>query len=407
MTRMISSILLGVLLAASVFWIWLWATDRVLRVPLRKGVPTSVVADFAPRTDTAPFAAMATQSEVDAPVRGVVLLIADGMGFSHVTAARVALAGVNGRMFMERLPVGGWLHSHSADELYTDSAAAATAMATGVKTAPGLLGIDAEERPRRTLVEAAQERGMATALVTDSYLWDATPAAFLTHAKRRDYPRVIEQMASAGADLLIGEESTRVPEDDPGAGGLTPFTERDYEVARDLATLEAATRSGRPAVGLFAPGTIAQEQAPDLETLARLAWQRVADDPEGFFLLIETEETDSGAHNGDLERVVGGLRALDEVVRFVTEEAAARGDVLVVVTADHETGGLSILLGEQGEPVRVRWGTGSHTAEPVPLFAYGPGAERLVGGHDNTELARVLSDLLDLDGVGALLNAAR
>ena len=117
---------------------------------------------------------------------------------------------------------------------------------------------------------------------------------------------------------------------------------------------------------------------------------------DGYFLLVETEEPDSGAHNEDLQRVVRGVKAVNEVAALALEHAAA-GDTLILITADHETGGLAILHGDADHNLGVRWATSSHTAEPVPVFAYGPGAERFGGARDNTEMAPAIAELLGFD----------
>lgn len=327
--------------------------------------------------------------------RGVVLVIADGMGISHLFAARAELAGPAGELFVETLPTTGWLTTFSERSLYTDSAAAAAAMATGQKTAPALLAIGRNGQHYRTVVEAAREAGLATGLITDSYVLDATPAAFVAHARRRDYERIAEQVGAAGLDVLVGT----VPTEAAWVGTLTSvLADHETVIVDDLAAWETTLASNTPVAGLFPADSIADpDHAPSLVDLATGALARLAREPAGFFLMVETEEVDSGAHDGDLRRVIGGIRALDDVVREVATFAQRQGDILVVVTSDHETGGLGITGGSDGTPILVRWATSGHTAEPVPVFALGPGAEQLAGVHDNTEVAHVVAHALGLD----------
>lgn len=372
----------------------LWLAGWRLSIEHRFGRPTGTVMRFAA---VAAAPALVQDFPPDARADNVVLLIADGMGFGHVVGARAALVGINGRLEMERLPVTGSLTTHSANRLLTDSAASATALATGFKTDLWRLGVDAEGRRLRNLMEAAADRGKAVGLVTDSYLWDATPAAFATHvASRGDYAAVAAQMAAAGFDLLLGEEARGLPEDDDGGAFLEAF--RGYRVVREAGDLGSAVAGDAPVLGLFAAGTVAApERAPQLAELATLALERLARDGDGFALLVETEETDTGAHAGDFERVARGMAAFDRAVAAAVDFARRDRRTLVVVTADHDTGGLALTFGENGGRLRVHWSTRSHTGNPVPLFAYGPGAERLGGAHDNAEVAWIVAELAGLD----------
>ena len=130
--------------------------------------------------------------------------------------------------------------------------------------------------------------------------------------------------------------------------------------------------------------------------LADFALARLADDPEGFFLLVETEETDTAAHRREFQRMIAGFQAIDEVAARALDFARRDRSTLVLLTADHETGGLSLLSGRQGKRLGLRWTTGQHSGAPVPLYAYGPGARRFSAVRDNTEIAGILAELLGL-----------
>jgi alkaline phosphatase len=331
--------------------------------------------------------------------QNVIFLIADGLGFAHVTAARAELVGLDGRLAFERMPITGWLSTHSVSSLGTDSAASATALATGYKTKPGRLGVDFEGKPLRTLFEAAHEQGLAHALVTDSYLWDATPAAFLVHVEsRRDYGEVIEQMANSEAQILFGSlRHTESPGGPAEQQILKNFEDGGFTVAANWTQLqEQATSSGR-LVGLLREGQIASRQeAPSLVELVRIALERLEDSPQGFVLMVESEELDTSSHGHDYERMVAGIRSLHEVTELALEFARRDRHTLVLFTADHETGGLTLLNASPGEPIEVRWGTTGHTAIPVPLYAFGPGAEHLAGARNNIEVAPILAKLLGI-----------
>lgn len=345
-----------------------------------------------------------SSEQAAAEVRSLVVLLADGVGFSHLAAARVALAGAGGRLTVERFPVASWHTTFSAEGMYTDSAAGATALATGVLTTPGFLSVDPDGRPVPTLMEEALAAGKSAAVVTDSYLWDASPAAWLVHHDdRRDYDEVARQMAASEVNLAVGEARRDEEGSDDLAARLDAFRDAGYAVARTLDEVEDVDELDEPGsdrqVVLLPPGSVADpDAAPELADLVDAALERLTRNPEGFVLFVETEEVDSGAHNGDLDRVIRGLGSLDAAARRVVDYATGRDDVLVVFTGDHETGGLALANSRAGEALVPMWAWGYHTATPVPLLAWGPGAERLMGVHQNAEVGRILRRLLSPAG---------
>lgn len=326
----------------------------------------------------------------------LVILLADGVGFPHLTAARAALAGARGKLTVERFPITSWHTTFNLESTYTDSAAGATALSAGVETLPGGLAVDAEGRAVATVMEEAMERGQSVAVVTDSYLWDASPAAFLAHqTSRREYDDIARQMAASGVDLAFGEARSR--DESSVELRIGPFRQAGYRVVRSGNELElsAAVGSGEPVLGLFGTGEIADPDAvPELVGLVSLALDRLAKNPDGFVLFVESEEIDSGAHNGDLDRVVDGLGALDAVARRVVDFARDRDDTLVVFTGDHETGGLALAHSHDDEPLRAMWAWGHHTWAPVPVLAWGPGAEQLMGVRSSAEVGQILRRLM-------------
>ncbi len=272
-------------------------------------------------------------------VENVVLLLGDGMGFSQVMAARSELVGLNRKLFFERFPVTGWQTTHSRDAVYTDSASSASALATGHKVRYGALSMTPEGRHLTTLFEAAIERGMKVGLVTDSYLWDATGAAFLAHAPERDrLAEIAHQMATSGADLLIGGEDPHLDVDASTADAisvLASFEAAGFAVVRSVeAFAELDPADERPLLGLFPSGDVADpDRPPLLSDLAAAALERLAGHAGGYFLLVETEEPDVGSHNRDLRRIVEGIRQLDAVATLAVERALTDRTTLVLVTA--------------------------------------------------------------------------
>lgn len=320
--------------------------------------------------------------------RGIVLVVGDGMGAAHFTLARLLRGD---RFEIGRLPEAGLVVTASADQRATDSAAAATAYATGVKTRNHYLGLDAAGRPQRTVVELAESLGMATGLVTTAPLADATPAAFVVHARdRHDMPEVTRQFVAGGVDLLVSGGLAKL-----GTNGLPPLemlaAAGGYQPVRRSRELQSA--SDAPVLAVFPSGPL-DGDSPEvsLPVLAQWALARLDGDPEGFFLLLEHEGTDSASHANDRAALEASLRSLDETVGVVMDVARSRGDILVIVVGDHETGALQI-AGAWETPDDA-WGSLDHTGAWIPLFAYGPGAERFRGLQENTAVGKALLALL-------------
>ncbi len=383
--------------AAGTFYLWLPSAGYVTKVEESLGAPTGYVLDFStPTPDRLPRFQTA-----DRP-KNLILLIGDGMGFSQLTGARMALKGPNGRLTLERFPVTGWSSTHSATEVYTDSAAGATALAGGVKTDPSHISVTSDGEPVETLFEKARAAGKSVGLITDSMVFDATPSAFGAHREsRRDYAEIADHLLELKPEALVGESRRSLDENADWQARFQRFEAAGYSRLDQLESLDAAPDEG-PLLGLFPEGSIADPKTqPNLEHLTMRVLELLSRNPNGFMLMVETEETDTGSHRGDFDRMVEGIRALDRVAEIAVEFADSNRDTLIVATADHETGGLAILGGEHGESQRVRWATGSHSAEPVPVLAYGPGSEAFTGVLDNAELGRLLAEIPTFESAGS------
>lgn len=324
-----------------------------------------------------------------APVRNVILLIGDGMGLGQIEAAR-CVAGQP--LFFETFPFRSLITTVSSGGWVTDSAAAGTALATGQKVSNGVvsMSIPGDERDLETLLEVFQGWGKATGLVTTSYLTDATPAAFGAHAGCRYNSEWIagQYLSRTRPDVLMGG----------GAAGLSQAAAESagYDVVTDRVSLEAArTGTVERLCGLFGTGYLPFEAdglgvMPSLPEMAACALSVLSSDPDGFFLMVEGGLIDIACHGNDLPRCVAETLAFDRTVQVCADWARGRDDTLILVTADHETGGLSVLR-DAGAGVlpEVAWSTGGHTDSPVALFGWGANAEWVVGAADNTHVAGI------------------
>ncbi len=338
----------------------------------------------------------------DAPPRGVVLAVGDGLGFASLAAGHLAAVGPDGRLELERMPISALVSTHTSDDLVTMSEAAATALATGHKTRNGRVGSGPEAEPLRTLVEAARAQGLATGLVTTYEIVDATPASFAAHvAQRERLQDIAAQLVESGVDVMLGAGRRHFlppPQGDrhDGADLLARARRLGYHVVASEDELERAP-AGR-LLGLFDLDLTALRPAePSLVEMTRAALRRLSGAPRGFFLLIEEEAIDTRAHEHDIAGTATAVARFDEAVGAVLDFAAADGGVLVVATSDHETGGLVLERGTlAARRLEVVWADPGHSAIPVPLFAYGPGAERFSGLLDNTDVPRLLAEALRL-----------
>lgn len=366
--------------------------------------------DALARLDT-----LATEGGDDEPVR-VILVVGDGVGAGYWTAARLARS----ELAAFRLPEVGFTDSRNARGRVTDSAASATAMASGCLTYNGSIGMGPDTTALATVAQAARRRGLSVGLVSTARVTHATPAAFAAHVVDRDEEaQIAAQMADFGLDVLLGggRELFRADDREDGQDLLGRLRNgRSYvETATGLdsvaaaasdVTGEAGAPSGeRPAdaggpaglVGLFADRDLppAPEREVTLPAMTRAALETLDRDPDGFFLMVEAAQPDWRGHRGaDLEAVQAEMLDLDDAVRAARDYRDEHPGTLLVVASDHETGGLAVV--QEGDRLREAWASAGkvsvadHTANLVPHFGAGPGAEALRGLHTPASLGREL-----------------
>jgi alkaline phosphatase len=374
----------------------------------------------------------------------VIVLQGDGMATAQRDLIRLVTAGnkPGQELVMNQLDHAGLVHTDPADpdEAVTDSAAAATAFATGVKTFNGAIGVDAQGKPVRTLLEDARRAGKATGLVTTSQVTDATPAAYAAHVTDRAQQSEIARQyleASKPDVILGGGEDFWYPAGTPGAYPDNPPTDPTEQSKGDRGNLveraqqlgyryvtnadELQRARGRKLLGLFANeemfehreeghGDIYDPVVP-LPDMAAKALDVLSRDRDGFFVLIEEEAIDEMAHENNAGLMIKSGAALDRTVALAVEFARRHPGTLIVVQGDHETGGLTIenpdAEDESGEdlsredgpfPVQgtnlqvfADWTTGQHTGADTPITASGPGSEDFDGFIDNTDVHDIIA----------------
>ncbi|MFW6061609.1 MAG: alkaline phosphatase [Planctomycetota bacterium] len=337
--------------------------------------------------------------------KNVILLIGDGMGPEQVKAASLYGYGEPGKLFMQQLPVHGQLSTDPANGGITDSAAAGTAMATGVKVNSGTISYkDGEDLP--TILEKFAAEGKSTGLLSTDSCGGATPASFGTHtASRKNYDEIYSDYYTESRPNLLWGGGWQQPIEDAESAGYTVIRTRDEMKALDPA-------KDTHVVGRFSPADMPHEykyarridsrydRVPHLSEMARAAVEYLSANEKGFFLMIEGGVLDHTAHRHMLQDTVYETLELDNAAKEVMRWAAGRNDTLVIVTADHETGGLKVEEPRgRGEFPEVTWSTGGHTDVDVPLFAWGVGAEEFSGQLDNTDIHNITVELPETDEV--------
>lgn len=384
--------------------------------------------------------------------RNVILMIGDGMGFNQVAAARFYVGGHDGRLHMDTMPYTAIVNTTSRDSFITDSAAGGTALSCGVRTNNGMVAMvpdpdSGEPVPVETILQIAKKLGRATGLVTTTEMTHATPAVFGAHAEDRGLWDVIarQYLTETQPEILLGGGLHHfLPPSDPlsirSPENLVKQGLSQEEAENDQGLLDLARQNGyqilmsghdleksfdlqqNKVLGLFAKGHLPYElerteesEVPKLREMVRFALNHLDQHPEGFFLMVEGGRIDHAGHaswndfNGDglrgpddpadmlqaLKLNMAETLEFDQSIAVVLEWLKGRDDTLVIVTADHETGGLE-LIGpygselEAGQYPEIHWASTNHTANNVPAYAIGVGAERVRGYIQNTEIFDIM-----------------
>ncbi len=367
-----------------------------------------------------------------AGAHNVILMVADGMGLADVTAARIFRGGQDGPpLTFEQLPVIGYQRTYAADSVITDSAAAASAFATGIKHRNGQISCGNHSpscgAPPPTILELAKGVGKATGLVATSAITHATPAAFAAHVSSRLCQGEIgrQLIMNTGVDLLMGGgidvNAKLPPEVCQGYADPTPqetialAKARDYAVVTSKEEMFAAVKESRRLLGLFAKTAKTLEtfrldgktpyppHEPTLAEMTQAALTSLAHDGDRFFLLVEGSQVDWRKHNNDETGMIAEVLGFDAAVAVVQRQLSQwrldpktrdQGTLLIVVS-DHETGGFTI-TGPQGEPasqgmvVEPGWTAKTHTGVDTVVWSQGPGSAKLGRALNNIDIFQVM-----------------
>ena len=308
-----------------------------------------------------------------AQAKNIILMIGDGMGPAHVGVAWLYATRELGKdLVMTEVMNNGrtaYMVNDTADSTVTESAAAAVQMSTGVKVLAKAIGVGPDGRILKTILEMAKERGKATGLVTTSGITDATPAGFIAHVeKRSEEEKIAEQLVKSDVNILFGGRKVFfLPESEKGKRKdgrnlVTEARENGYLVVETGDGMKKA--DGKKILGLYNQGNMLYEidrkdsDEPSLAEMAAKALDLLSKNENGFFLMVEAGRIDHAAHHHDIAAVISDLLAFDDAVKVAYDFQKSNADTLLVITADHETGGLMVLpyaqTGEEYEGINLK-----------------------------------------------------
>lgn len=325
--------------------------------------------------------------------KNVIMMIGDGMGVAQVFAGFTANGG---HLFLDNFKHIGFSKTQSSDNYITDSAAGGTALSSGIKTYNGAIGVNPDTAAVKTILEMAEEKGLSTGLVSTSAITHATPASYIAHqASRGSYEDIASDFLKTDIDVFIGGGYNHFAVRKDNRDLTKDLQQKGYQVLRNMDEI-AQVKSGKLA-GLTADehNDIATKREMSLPLSTETALNILGQNKKGFFAMVEGSQIDWGGHQNDTRYVVVEMLDFDRAIGKALEFAAKDGETLIVVTADHETGGFSLTGGDMKTGmVKGAFTTGSHTAIMVPVFAYGPGAEKFNGIMENTEIAKKIIGLM-------------
>jgi len=318
--------------------------------------------------------------------KNIILMVGDGMGVSQIYAGMV---GNYGSLNLEQFQVIGFHKNQASNAFVTDSAAGATAFSCGVKTYNGAIGVDANGEAVPTILEIAEENGLATGLVATCSITHATPASFISHQSSRSLDENIAlDFLNTDIDVFIGGGRKFFANRTDGLNLIDSLKNRSYQIANTIEEVQQI-KSGKLAAFLAEEqqAKFSEGRGDELVKSTEVALNLLKTNKKGMFLMIEGAQIDWGGHANDTKYIVDEMIDFDNAIGKVLEFAKKDGNTLVIVTADHETGGFTINKGStETGMVEGKFTTGSHTGVMIPVFAYGPGSEAFGGFYENNEI---------------------
>lgn len=322
----------------------------------------------------------------------LILILADGMGIPQLTAAYAE----NQRLRLQDFPYSGLVLTQSADKFVTDSGAGATAMLTGLKTNYGYQGVDVNQEPLSNIYQKLKNSNYKTAIITTSFITDATLAALYRHGTDRyDYENIALDYLKNDPDFCVAGGKKHFDERTDGLNLLDSLSADGVHLFYGNSDISSLNQL--PALGLLYPARppyLNDGRSDFLKQSSLKALELFGN--QNYFLFIEGALIDQGGHDTNINRQIEETLELDEIAGLMLDYAKTKDHVLVVVVSDHESGGLSLMQGE-GMNYVPNYALDEHSGNMVAVFAYGPGAEQFTGLMDNTDIYYKLANILKLN----------
>jgi len=333
------------------------------------------------------------------PAKNIILFIGDGMGVSQVSASHFFK---DGKVNFDRFNRIGLIKTYSSTHKITDSAAGATAFSIGKKSYNGAIGVDSDSVPHSTILEILSRKGFATGLIATSSITHATPACFYAHEFDRDLAEEIaSDFVQSDVDFMAGGGIKYFNKREDGRNLLNELKAKGFSLDTTGLSGLSEIQNYDKAAFLLAANSMpcySEGRGDFLPEATELGIQFLTkdDDNQNFFMMVEGSQVDWGGHANDGEYLVSELIDFDDAIGIALDFAEQDGNTLVVVTADHETGGFTlaptIKKREDGNEysdyneLSFNFSTNGHSAALIPVFAYGPGSEEFIGVYENTDI---------------------
>jgi len=368
-------------------------TDRVMELnTFLKKLPANTYHNPTPHSV---YKSAASAPAGTGKPKNVILLIGDGMGLAQIYTGYTLNQG-NLNLFQMRDI--GFSITAAADNYITDSAAGATAMATGHKTRNRYISVDTVGKPLPAITQELKQKNFSTAIISAGDITDATPACFYAHKPERSMSEAIAlDFMGTNNDILIGGGVASFTHRKDGQNLFGQLAQKGYTVSTSFASIDTIRSSRFVVLDDSAVVSKQKGRGDFLPHALQKSLATLAPGGKPFFIMAEGAQIDWGGHSNNVEYVGREMLDFDVAIGEALKFADRNGETLIIVTADHETGGLSLLGGNVAQrTVRGNFSTGDHTSIPVPVFAYGPGAEQFRGVYQNTEICRKICALLGI-----------
>ena len=362
-------------------------------------ITTSAAAQFNTPAQTYVFDKPYKVEKITPPkgkkVKNVILMIGDGMSLAHMYTAWTANRG---QLWLENAQYTGLSKTWCTNRLVCDSGSGGTALATGQKTCYHAVGTDPQGNPLTTLCDLAKAKGKSAGIAVTCRLWDATPCDFSCHNLDRDKEQeLIGDYPTSGLDYAFGGGAKYFTNRADGRDIFKELEANGYHVSRTWDDL-AAWKSGKVFAVPYDVDTPLPDERGDLLARASLKGiELLNQNRNGFFMMVEGSQLDDYGHFNQLDLLMKETLDFDQTIGKMMKWAAQDGETLIVVTADHETGGLTLVDGNKDEgKVTCCFSTKSHSGVMVPVYAFGPGSELFSGIMENTDIFKKIKALMKL-----------